>query len=1503
MLKDEKGEFSFIALISILFGSALVVGAAILNSTEDINSTFNSTLTDIIDNVSIEENQTINLTLNLTTQTEDIPLNQSINVTLNDTIDNQTMNISLPKKQKNLSEIIEKNKGKLNDETENYLNDVKDKKEVQEFIVKFKDSIDRDKLANVTLEEEFDKFRLTKVKGKIEDIESLIEDNQIEFLELEQTVEVLEDNLPFNIKQVKADSVWNLSKGSGVKIAVLDTGISSHDDLAIAGGVSFVDDNYFDSKGHGTSVAGVIAALLNDEGLVGIAPDVSLYSVKIMQSSTGELSNAIVGIEWAIDNNVSIVSMSFGFNSYSQIFKEVLEEAYNYNILLIAASGNNGQDNILYPARYDTVIAVGAVTSDNNLAYFSSYGFEQELVAPGVDINSTSLGNGYGLSSGTSLAAPHVAGVAALIKSYNNLLTNEQIRAKLRNDVLDLGDSGKDDIYGYGLVQTNLEVNNFTFINNSYLYEIFNITDFGLPNQTYWFWLNGTGTVDDVDFMPGYYLSNITFNDGSKKSKYYYVNENGTLTLLTITSLGFNDNYVGEGSTTDDAVVWINGNLKYNISNSNSERDAECFDDNNNDDPEACYYKTGKLTQCDTYSATGGFGTDKAKFHEVCDNSPPLTCTSGIPHNEGLDTSSRGQGQAEITEYVDCDNSAGQQDFDDSNVPFYYIIDAKRAICDTSANYHYEGRYSSTQWINYKSATCAYQCDTSLDDQIVTSSGGTIPDPCIPPPAQASTCNGSVNVAVDIKSGNFTGFYVYLNGVLNTTTNQGGTKSVNFTNVICGVSQTLAVYCSNNQSKLCEQKETSLDFNEDNDSLVFNCNRCNNNKNLELSLTDIDYRQVSGNTFEFNVTVNNENIGGTINITIKGQDKTTGLITREASDTLTLSSSETSSFKLINIDTTNVDYLHIYIDFNNNQIEADETDNYVIVPFIKIKEKAFLDINTGNSKADEAIRGYLKLFIQEVSENDAAFIIAVGKNASKVNSLNDHTRKNFKWYYDKTKNTPFYNEKPVGFTAYTGLVGRFYKDGKSHIFVYGKNIEGDIAAVKKLISSKNIMLTKDPFNIGSLDLTYAAKFTLVMDEKDVTGLAVMDLMHNRENHPYYNAKSVVNGQRFKDVVEDILLDNNFEISIKTVQTTNDNTTLRLKNVNTDYSTTFKDAIVTNQKPVVLSRGIHSNLLTWEDFAKDIATDPKNARDAWLIEMVGGPTIDEDCLPSGKYNCPNYTFSDLKTYYWPALIAGVEKYSGQNQIDYVGYSLGCSAALESLKLYGSSGKNNAGYYFDSNTGTYLLTDLASNPVDTFVAVACPGNFSSLSQLIFFLNRTNGDYNLYNNLKNNGRTHVKLTDIKNEILKYHWQWALLFPKTWAGIYLIQLPDDRKMSLEIYKEFLNSIANTTGPDVGKGVVVNNFMIMEGKVKDPLFNLDANTDLIVPSQDEKDTCAGINSSNKYYLRFLGKWHVGGSLFNIPDSDKVRDAIKEFLNNKQILQNSKNQQYIVSKQINCEPG
>src|SRR3989338_7017277 len=117
--------------------------------------------------------------------------------------------------------IIEKNKNKLNNETQSFLKEVENKEQQKEFIIKFKDAVDETKLSKVSIGKNIEKFKIAKVKGKVKDIEELLDDSDIEFVELEQNIKTLEETIPFNIKKTKANQVWNKSKGSGVKVAVL----------------------------------------------------------------------------------------------------------------------------------------------------------------------------------------------------------------------------------------------------------------------------------------------------------------------------------------------------------------------------------------------------------------------------------------------------------------------------------------------------------------------------------------------------------------------------------------------------------------------------------------------------------------------------------------------------------------------------------------------------------------------------------------------------------------------------------------------------------------------------------------------------------------------------------------------------------------------------------------------------------------------------------------------------------------------------------------------------------------------------------------------------------------------------------------------------------------------------------------------------------------------------------------------------------------------------------
>lgn len=273
-----------------------------------------------------------------------------------------------------------------------------------------------------------------------------------------------EQQITWGISRVNASFTWNNSTGKNVKIAVLDTGIgNSHPDLIVSGGINLIgkskNNKWNDDNGHGTHVAGIIAARNNSIGVIGVAPDAQLYAVKVLDAyGNGYVSDIIEGIDWAVQNNMDIVSMSFGTMTYSQALNDATDNAYKAGVLLVAAAGNSGDgdlntDNVLYPAKFDSVIAVSAIDYNNITPVWSSDGAEIELAAPGVNIYSTWLDGGYFNNSGTSMAAPFVSGVAALVKSKNLSMAPQEIRSLLAYNAVDLGDPDRDRIYGFGLVQ------------------------------------------------------------------------------------------------------------------------------------------------------------------------------------------------------------------------------------------------------------------------------------------------------------------------------------------------------------------------------------------------------------------------------------------------------------------------------------------------------------------------------------------------------------------------------------------------------------------------------------------------------------------------------------------------------------------------------------------------------------------------------------------------------------------------------------------------------------------------------------------------------------------------------------------------------------------------------------------------------------------------------------------------------------------------------------------
>ena len=273
---------------------------------------------------------------------------------------------------------------------------------------------------------------------------------------------VMAETIPAGISQIKAPAAWDSSRGKGINVAVLDTGIDfNHPDLSpnFRGGVSFVPGQTFmDGNSHGSHCAGTIAAAINGAGVVGVAPAANLYAVKVLDNSgSGQWGWLITGIDWCIKNNMRVLSMSMGGGGAPAALETMCNAAFNKGLLLVAAAGNSGpgMGTVIQPASYQSVIAVSAIDSANQIAGFSSRGPEVELTAPGVDVLSTIPGGGYGKKSGTSMACPHVSGSAAVAWGAHRFANNITIRRLLAWTSDNLGVPGRDPLFGYGRVDAD----------------------------------------------------------------------------------------------------------------------------------------------------------------------------------------------------------------------------------------------------------------------------------------------------------------------------------------------------------------------------------------------------------------------------------------------------------------------------------------------------------------------------------------------------------------------------------------------------------------------------------------------------------------------------------------------------------------------------------------------------------------------------------------------------------------------------------------------------------------------------------------------------------------------------------------------------------------------------------------------------------------------------------------------------------------------------------------
>lgn len=277
--------------------------------------------------------------------------------------------------------------------------------------------------------------------------------------------ETAEEQMDYGVAMSGANLEWSESMGEGIKIGIIDSGIDlAHPDLVgrvkkYRNFTSYDKNDVIDENGHGTHVAGIMAANKNGKGIVGVAPMASLYIAKAFNKNGMADDYAVAeSLKWLIQNRVNVINMSFSSNSVPSYYKEI-KQAYDMGIIIICAAGNNGKikgRNLGYPAKYPETISVASVDMRGKVSDFSSRNVDADIAAAGFEILSCYPGGKYARFSGTSMAAPIISGASAILqrKAKNRLgrfLTPEEMRTVLCMHCEDIDKKGPDGVSGCGV--------------------------------------------------------------------------------------------------------------------------------------------------------------------------------------------------------------------------------------------------------------------------------------------------------------------------------------------------------------------------------------------------------------------------------------------------------------------------------------------------------------------------------------------------------------------------------------------------------------------------------------------------------------------------------------------------------------------------------------------------------------------------------------------------------------------------------------------------------------------------------------------------------------------------------------------------------------------------------------------------------------------------------------------------------------------------------------------
>jgi len=522
-------------------------------------------------------------------------------------------------------------------------------------------------------------------------------------------------------------------------------------------------------------------------------------------------------------------------------------------------------------------------------------------------------------------------------------------------------------------------------------------------------------------------------------------------------------------------------------------------------------------------------------------------------------------------------------------------------------------------------------------------------------------------------------------------------------------------------------------------------------------------------------------------------------------------------------------------DYDNEISESDENNNDAYKTFLGLPY-VFVSVDLEPNNVESEFKDYIKNNLVSgyyaENENEADVLVYIGKNNPRnmdmnVNFMNQH---NIGYDYGNIN----YNDK-IYSNPFNGLVASFKEDnsfGKNHVkvMIVGNEIEGSVAAAKEFIKNQVSFLNTETFDSAAVD----------DDNEDA--VKVWDYMHSETNKGYYGSDT----EQFKDIVANSLNDTMISETNLNITTYN-NFTLRLRNLKPLLSNDYLVYLNSSNDislPVVMSGGIWSDISSWQDLGNELAN---SGRDIWLIEITGGPSIECD-------DCVNYNYLDLINEFWPASIGSVEKLTGKDKVQYVGHSNGCRAALDSLSSWQSTGKSSLGKVIYN--GSEILIDMSSNPVDTFVGIACPGAFSELS---YFARQVNKSGNIaITRLRNKNNLHPKFGDVAHELESAAGEIA--------GV--SRFFDNPRLSLNLFQQYYDWINSDKDEQPGD-IDVGYFTIITGTKG---FFTNGKDDTIVPTKDELFIFNKLTSNNKVNVS-VSTIHIGMSKNN-----EVKRYVKQSL-------------------------